>query len=375
MRHASINVQVSPGIEERKMASFSTDQPAPPEKVTLDGVTYQVAESRTVLDIDRDLPWHSGRWPMDSWFLVSNLDSAGQRIGFQVHFLIQSLPTGASVVQLNVVVVNETAGVSRNFEYLYQLEQIELSADRMYINTPELTFSGDRNGCAVRVTGQDARIDITTTTAAPPVLMNGQGQFYFLDLDEQYEFAFPAMPTTGTVVIGEVNYEVSGASWLDRQWGGLPGVFAAGLSGGAPALGADGPPPKVMNWIWSNPQLDNGVNVAVAQIRDMINNKIYLVLTAVHPDGTHVVVPRMEPVEMGEYWTSPATGHRYPTRCVFRAPQIDTELIVEVPYKQQEIVSAVDILTKFEGTASFTGTYQGQPVTGYGYLELVGNWS
>jgi hypothetical protein len=35
-------------------------------------------------------------------------------------------------------------------------------------------------------------------------------------------------------------------------------------------------------------------------------------LTAVHPDGTHVVVPRIEPVEMSEYWTSPATGHRYP---------------------------------------------------------------
>jgi hypothetical protein len=31
-------------------------------------------------------------------------------------------------------------------------------------------------------------------------------------------------------------------------------------------------------------------------------------------------------------------------------------------------------LTKFEGTATVTGTYQGQQVTGYGYLELVGNW-
>ncbi len=107
----------------------------------------------------------------------------------------------------------------------------------------------------------------------------------------------------------------------------------------------------------------------------MINDKIYIMLTAVHPDGTHVVVPRIEPVEMSEYWTSPVTGHRYPTRCVFRASQIDTELIVEVPYKQQEIVSSVDILTKFEGSATVTGTYQGQQVTGYAFLELVGNWS
>ncbi len=357
------------------MTSITTDQYAPAEQVTVDGVTYEVAESRSVVDIDRDGPWHSGRWPMESWFIVSNLDSGGQRLGLQLQFQIQTPPTGVEVVQLDVVVVNETAGISRNFEYLYPREQVELSADRMYISTPELTFSGDRNGCAVSFRGKDAVIDITTTTAAPPVLMNGQGQFFFIDVSDQYEFAFPAMSTTGTVVLDTRTYQVTGISWLDRQWGALPGVFAAGPGDGAQAPGAQGSAaPKVMNWIWTNPQLDNGVNVAAAQIRDMINNKIYVVLTAVHPDGTHVVVPRIEPVETSEYWTSPATGHRYPTRCVVRAPQIDTELTIEVPYKQQEIVSAVDILTKFEGSATVTGTYQGQQVSGYGYLELVGNW-
>jgi predicted secreted hydrolase len=200
--------------------------------------------------------------------------------------------------------------------------------------------------------------------------MNGQGQFFFIDVSEQYEYAFPAMRTTGTVVLDEVTYQVSGTSWLDRQWGALPGVFAA-APGGAQALGANGAAPKVMNWIWTNPQLDNGVNVTTAQIRDMI----YIMLTAVHPDGTHVVVPRIEPVQTSEHWTSPATGHRYPTRCVFRAPQINAELIIEVPYKQQEIVYSVNILTKFEGSATVTGTYQGEQVTGHAFLELVGNWS
>jgi predicted secreted hydrolase len=358
------------------MTSISKNPPAATERVTVDGVTYQVTEARTVVDIDKDLPWHSGRWPMESWFIVCNLNSDGQRIGLQLQFQIQTPPTGPDVVQLDVVVVNETAGISRNFEYLYPREKVEISAERMYISTPELTFSGDRNGCAVSVRGKDTQIDFSTTTAAPPVLMSGEGQFFFIDLNEQYEFAFPGMPTTGTVVIDAVTYRVSGTSWFDRQWGGLPGFFAAGVGDGAQTPVANGAsPPKVMNWIWTNPQLDNGVNVAAAQIRDMINNKIYLVLTAVHLDGTHVVLPRIEPVEMGEYWTSPTTGHRYPTRCVFRAPQIDTELIIEVPYKQQEIVSSVDILTKFEGSATVTGTYQGQQVSGNAFLELVGNWS
>jgi hypothetical protein len=256
-------------IEESMMTSSTTDQHAPAEQVTVDGVTYEVAESRSVLDIDRDGPWHGGRWPAESWFIVSNLDSGGQRIGLQLQFQIQTPPTGAEVVQLDVVVVNETAGISRNFEYLYRRDQVELSADRMCISTPQLTFSGDRSGCAVSARGKDARIDITTTTAAPPVLMNGQGQFVFIDVSEQYEYAFPAMPTTGTVVLDEVTYQVTGTSWLDRQWGALPGVFAAGPVGAQAPGAPGGAAPKVMNWIWTNPQLDNGVNVAAAQIRDL----------------------------------------------------------------------------------------------------------
>jgi len=46
-----------------------------------------------------------------------------------------------------------------------------------------------------------------------------------------------------------------------------------------------------------------------------------------------------------------------------------------VPYKAQEIVSSEAALTKYEGAAVVTGTYQGEPVTGQAYLELVGDWS
>jgi hypothetical protein len=63
--------------------SISTKPPAPAEKVTIDGVTCEVTEPRTVIDIRRDLPRYSGRQTEESWFTVSNLDSDGQRIGLQ----------------------------------------------------------------------------------------------------------------------------------------------------------------------------------------------------------------------------------------------------------------------------------------------------
>jgi predicted secreted hydrolase len=351
------------------MTSVSAKPYVPADQVTVDGVTYEVAEPRSVIDIDADMLWHGGTCAMESWFAVSNLESGGERIGLQVHFLIQSLPNGMDVVQLNAVVVNESAGVSRAFEHVYSLDQVEMSKDRLHLKTADLEVSADRHGFTWKARGDQAQIDISATAAAPPVMLNGEGQITFIDTKEQYDFGMPAMPTTGTVVIDSRTYQVTGHSWFDRQWGALPAFFSELLSGAE--MPKDN---KWMNWLWCNPQLDNGINISVCYLRDIRGGKIYLTLTAVQPDGTHIVVPKMQATELSEYWTSPVTGRRYPTRAVVRAPQIDTELTVEVSYKDQEIVSSMEVMTKYEGAATVTGTYQGKPVAGYAYLELVGNW-
>jgi hypothetical protein len=56
-----------------------------------------------------------------------------------------------------------------------------------------------------------------------------------------------------------------------------------------------------------------------------------------------------------------------------RAPGVDSTLTVEVPLKEQEIVSKVG-LTKYEGAAIVTGTFEGERVSGDCYLEFVGIW-
>jgi predicted secreted hydrolase len=201
-------------------------------------------------------------------------------------------------------------------------------------------MDGDRGGYTPSVKGEGARVDLTATASGPPLLMNGQGQKPFLGLDEQYAFAFPAMRTSGTVVLDSQPYDMTGISWLDRRWGGLPDFFADSLGKAPEPSRADAEPPAgPMDWIWICPQLGNGTNIAIAQLRDMVNQQIFLALTAVDPDGTHVGVPTMLPVEATAPWTSPVTGRGHPTRCVVRAPQINTRLVVEVPYKNQEIVS------------------------------------
>jgi predicted secreted hydrolase len=167
-------------------------------QVTVDGTDYELADLRSVIDIDRDLPNHAGRWANESWFVVANLDADDERLGFQVHVLLMELPTAGPVVSVNAVIVNETAGWSEAFEYAYPLEAIEIRNDRFAITTPELRFAGDRDRYTLSLQGENVRLAITGEASAPPVLMNGQGQTLFIDVD-QYEYAFPAMTTTGTI--------------------------------------------------------------------------------------------------------------------------------------------------------------------------------
>jgi hypothetical protein len=47
--------------------------------------------------------------------------------------------------------------------------------------------------------------------------------------------------------------------------------------------------------------------------------------------------------------------------------------VVPTP-REQEIVSKIPMLHKYEGASSMHGTYGGKDVTGVGYVELVGVW-
>jgi predicted secreted hydrolase len=113
--------------------------------------------------------------------------------------------------------------------------------------------------------------------------------------------------------------------------------------------------------------------MSIGHIKEFDKKRLTTAATCVKPDGTHVVTV-IEPVEEIEHWVSPTTGNKYPTKVVLRAPSIDCVLTVEVPYKAQEIVSTVGGVTKYEGAAIVTGTFEGEKVSGECYLELVGYW-
>jgi predicted secreted hydrolase len=321
---------------------------------------YEVTEWLTYVDIDKDLVWHKGKYPNESWFVVANLKSNGHKIAFQAHCLIMQVSEDNSVVSLNISVTNQTTGWYKSHEYAYPLEKVNVSDLIFDIRTDDFVLSGNSDHIIVQATFPEVNIDVALKRVEPVLMTCGSGAVPFLGV-EQYDYAFPAMLTSGIIELAGTSYEVSGLSWLDRQWGGLPDFFK-----NPEAINS-------MKWLWMNLQLDNGERISLGKVIELNTKKLMLMANIMHPDGS-ITLAKIKPVEMFDYWTSDITGNSYPTRYIVNIPSVEAELEVIVAPRNQEIVSAIGGINKYEGAADVTGTYRGQQVTGVTYVELVGYW-
>lgn len=66
---------------------------------------------------------------------------------------------------------------------------------------------------------------------------------------------------------------------------------------------------------------------------------------------------------------------KHPMTYALKIPELDAELEITCAVKDQELFfpERAD-LNHYEGAASVKGTYLGKPVSGYTYVELVGDW-
>ena len=72
-------------------------------------------------------------------------------------------------------------------------------------------------------------------------------------------------------------------------------------------------------------------------------------------------------------WTSEHTGATYPAIWEINLPESDTRLHVTPDISDQELYNLRSISGSYwEGSVSIKGTMKGKPVTGKGYVELVG---
>ncbi len=174
-----------------------------------------------------------------------------------------------------------------------------------------------------------------------------------------YYYSLPRLPARGTLEVEGRRHEVTGLAWMDREWS--TSALAAGQVG----------------WDWFSLQLDDGRDLMLFRLRradDTADSESTSdgasAGTLIEADGSARPVA-FSGVELAplEHWTSPATGVRYPSRWRLAIPAEGLELTLTPLLAGQEL----DLTVRYwEGAVEVAGTSAGQPVSGYGYVELTG---
>jgi predicted secreted hydrolase len=201
------------------------------------------------------------------------------------------------------------------------------------------------------------QFDLTETQHGSPFNVWGTGvnsTDHALDLQHKnYYFSLTHLQTTGTITLDGEKIPVTGETWMDHEYG---------------AFGSSANPVK---WNLTDQQLDNGWTLqnyflSKAGEDPATDVAVSSSSTLQSPDGTmYYVASTMTP--LAPRWKSPVTGETYYTRVRVQIPLFDADFTVAAPIADQEFPTQGAPV--YEGIGSVAGTFQGEPITGDGWIE------
>jgi predicted secreted hydrolase len=157
---------------------------------------------------------------------------------------------------------------------------------------------------------------------------------------------------TGELELEGSPFRVQGTAWFDHEWG-------------SSQLGAE-----VVGWDWFSLRLDDARDLMVYRLRradgaaDPRSSG-----TVVRPGGGSSSLGRDDvEIEVLQWWTSPATDARYPTRWRLRVPSEGIDLEVRALLEASELDgTATTGVVYWEGPVEASGSQRGE-----GYVEMTG---
>lgn len=308
--------------------------------------------ARAAIDVDMDLA-HKPAHTMNSWFAVGHLESHGARFSYLVHLLAIGIKGVTVALDSAVSVTCDDTGAYRYQSKLYPSIRAKASRRRFDVRTPIASMGGTLDNLVVKADTGDIQIDLSMKAHGHPLFNRGTGRFDMLGMDV-FQYSIPALATTGSIRIDGTGHSVTGVSWFDRQWQDQP-------------LG----PPRG-RWTWMDLNLNNGWFVSLWDAVDR-HGRTDSWVTVVDDRGRHTVADLVPLAENSfDFWQSPRSGRRFPTRWLVKVPTLDLELEVTAKPKGQEIIGALH--ARYEGACHVRGTVGGKPVSGRCYAEMMGDW-
>src|SRR6185437_11230146 len=167
-------------------------------------------------------------------------------------------------------------------------------------------------------------------------------------------YSVPRLETSGEIILNGQSHPVRGETWCDHEWS------SSQLGKGE------------VGWDWLCVQWDDGSALMLYRMR-LADGGVEPSSrgTWIAPDGTatHLRANDFQ-LTPTAFWKSKVNSAQYPVGWRIVLPGQHAEFVVKAALDDQEL--KLGALTYWEGAIDASGTRDGKPIDGRGYLELTG---
>lgn len=310
------------------------------------------------------------------WYYTGHLHSkSGRSFGFELTFFrrgippdeIKTLPSKWSVKDLYLAHFAVTDITGKRFHFSEKLSREGLGkagADEsrllVWIDDWRAEASTEPSASHTLVARDETHTLALTLQPTKPLVTHGAAGISRKGKDvgqASHYYSFTRLATSGKLTIDGESFEVIGTSWMDHEFGSAE-------------LGTD-----QVGWDWFSIQFEDDTELMLYRMRrkdgasDLASSG-----TAVSPDGRtrHLEVTDFQ-IESSGTWTSAESKATYPAKWRLTIPLLGLILDVTPLLADQELrTSRSTRVSYWEGAVAVTGTKQGRPIKGQGYVELTG---
>ncbi|TXH69550.1 MAG: carotenoid 1,2-hydratase [Thiothrix sp.] len=304
------------------------------------------------------------------WYVTGNVQTqSGRRFAYQVTFfriaLSPQVPTNTSVWATNQVwmahiALSDIDGNEHVYDQRFARGAAGLAGQNMQpfkVWLEDWQILGQANGefpWVVQVTNPDFSLKLNLQPEKPVVLQGDQGlsQKSSEAGNASYYYSLTRLATTGVIHYQDQDFQVSGLSWLDREWS-------------TSVLGKD-----QVGWDWFSLQMDDGHELMFYQLRKLSGeaDQVHSQGKWIKPDASTVNLSlqdvKLKPLQ---YWQA-ASGAKYPIAWGLEYPAVKGHWRIEAVLEDQLMQTSV---LYWEGAVRVIDLATHKRV-GQGYLELSG---
>ncbi|MBA3857730.1 MAG: carotenoid 1,2-hydratase [Cyanobacteria bacterium PR.3.49] len=206
---------------------------------------------------------------------------------------------------------------------------------------------------------EKAGIKLLLSSKKPPVIHGKDGVSQKADCAgcASHYYSMSRMDTKGLLFIDGKEKRVTGTSWMDHEFG------------------SNQLTEEQVGWDWYSLQLSDNTELMLYIMRKKdgsIDKNSSGTIIGVDGKAEHLNVSQFT-IRSKSKWLSPQSKGNYPMNWEIDIPQKQIKLQVTPDFETQELVTkrSTDV-TYWEGASSITGTKNGKPITGEGYVEMTG---